>query len=326
MGTPVAAALKRTYKDARLIYLAHESLFPLLELTRCIDGFLPFEKEDSIFRQASLVKQQNPQLVIDLVGSLRTKLITMLVGARTCTLNKRRDIRRGLHVVDSYLQTVSDLQLDLSAPPFPSLFPTETLVQELKDGEGVLDGVPLVVLVPGVGHLRPNRAWTADGWCHLGRELIARYNVKLALVGGADDMAVCSKLEAQLGGNCVNLAGRLTLPVTAALLSKADFVLSADTGPAHIAVAVGAKVICLTGPTDPYRTGPYGMQAIGMHVGGNCSCHQAKHCTFTGTAPGRCMQAISAPEVLVLVERLLSQRGQDKAHSRPGNSERSRGS
>lgn len=328
MGTPVAAALRRNFRHAKIIYLTHESLFPLLELSNCIDCFIPFEKRDSVFRLASLLKQEQPQLVIDLVGSLRTRVVSYLVGARTLTLQKWRHLKRGLHVVDGYLQTLADLQLPVSAPPFPSLFPSDILLRELADTENVFDERPLIALVPGVGQLRPNRAWHYEGWLELGRQLIAKHKAHLVLVGGRDDMAVCARLHHELGHGCSDVAGRLTLPLTAALLSKARLVVSADTGPAHIAVAVGTPVVCLTGPTDPLRTGPYGMASMGLHAGEYCHCRNAKRCRITHSGAGRCMQQIQTTDVLAHVEAALSGLPSSVSHavSRPGNRERSLGS
>jgi ADP-heptose:LPS heptosyltransferase len=308
MGTPVPHTLKAGFPGSKIFYLTHPSLFPLLELSGAIDGLLEWNRKSHVFEMARLARDCQPELVIDLVGSLRTRIVSYLCGARTLTYRKEKDSRSWSHVVDNYLSTIKDLELPVRSPVFPTITPPSGLLRELTLNPKLTHGKMLTALVPGVGKHRPNRAWPAQNWVELGQQIAGRYNSVIVLIGGFDDQDVCRAVAQGLGSQvtCENTAGKLTLPETAAMLQMCDVVVSADTGPAHIAAAVGKQVVCLTGPTDPARTGPYRLESLGVNVGASCHCQKAKHCLVAGaTTFGDCMRTITVEAVLDKVSSVV---------------------
>jgi heptosyltransferase-1 len=302
MGTPVPRTLRANYPEAKIIYLTHPSLFPLLELSGAIDVFIEWNKETPIPEQVASLKAHQPDLLVDLVASLRTRLICLLTRAQTLAYRKERNHRTWRHVVDNYLDTLAPLQLTPLSTVFPTLQPPPELVHELKNDEELRNKRNLVALVPGVGKHRPNRSWPAENWAELGKRLIETRGAYLVLVGGSDDEEACQSVSHLLHGKCLNLAGKMSLVQTTALLSMMDFVVSADTGPAHLAAAVGKPVICLMGPTDPKRTGPYHMENIGLYAGSVCECTRAKHCLKNdGTASGECMKTLTVDATMSMI-------------------------
>jgi ADP-heptose:LPS heptosyltransferase len=138
---------------------------------------------------------------------------------------------------------------------FPTLYPdaiAEKLVPQLVAAHNLPYG-PLIGLVPGVGHLRPHRGWIFDGWVYLARYILDEYKHIPVLIGGPEDFELAQRINMEAGSRCINLCGQLQLDETAAILKCCDVVVSGDTGPAHIAVAVGTPVIGLYGPTYPAR-------------------------------------------------------------------------
>lgn len=159
--------------------------------------------------------------------------------------------------------------------------------------------LPMIGIVPGVGKVRPHRAWLYEGWQYLIHHILEWNSHLPVLIGGPDEVELCRRLNEDSNNACLNVSGVLSLPETAAVLKACEVVISGDTGPAHLAVAVGTRVIGLYGPTFPERSGPYGCLDLVLDQSENCQCLALKQCTFANPGePGRCMQRIMLPEVL----------------------------
>jgi ADP-heptose:LPS heptosyltransferase len=78
---------------------------------------------------------------------------------------------------------------------------------------------------------------------------------RLVLSGGPGDVELAARIEKNTAAPLLNLAGKVKVKEFGALLARADTVVTADTGPLHIASAVGAPLVCLSGAADPDRTG-----------------------------------------------------------------------
>ncbi|HEX2034594.1 MAG TPA: glycosyltransferase family 9 protein [Chloroflexota bacterium] len=129
-----------------------------------------------------------------------------------------------------------------------------------QDGEedGTTPGrdTPLILLHPGAVNGAAKR-WPAPYWAELARRLIAG-GAAVALIGGPDERPLSRQLAAAgLPGQVVDLVGQTTLPELLAVLERADAVVSGDSGPLHLAVALGRPVVAIHGPTDPAISGPY---------------------------------------------------------------------
>ena len=313
LGTPVATTLKQSYPEARIIYLTHASLFPLLRLCPAIDDFVAWNKRapgiprhTAYSQQLHQLRETKPSLVVDLTSSFRTRSLSWLSGGRHLIYKKQpRSARPIMHVTDNYLETLAALELPHGNLHFPTLQIPAELLADVK--KRLNTNERLVAIVPGVGKHRPNRAWPVEQWIGLSRNVVDRFESRAVLVGGADDVAAGAELAGALGERCINLVGQLSLPETAALLKQCRVVVSADTGPSHIAVAVGTQVIGLTGPTWPQRSGPYGMDALGLNACHHCRCLSEKHCLLNdGTGAGACMSHIEIPDVVAKLEDVLT--------------------
>jgi len=108
--------------------------------------------------------------------------------------------------------------------------------------------------------------------------------------------AVCDEIARRLGDGVWRADGQFTLPRTAALFREARVVVTGDTGPMHIAVAVGTPVIALFGPTNPQLTGPYAADAIVLNKHIECSPCLERRCPLNYDPP-KCMDLITVEEV-----------------------------
>ncbi len=132
--------------------------------------------------------------------------------------------------------------------------------------------------------------------------LAVRSGVGLGIVvGGKRDVTLGDEIIAGLGGRAANLAGRTTPSQLAAVLSGCDLLIGIDSGPMHVAAAMGRPVVGLFGPTNPYRTGPQG-------EGHQVIFHRQPcwPCMTPTCADRPCMSAITVEEVLAAAGRGLS--------------------
>lgn len=310
LATPVASTLKQNFPGAKITYWSHASLRPLL-LSLCpyIDDFIDFNKELGFLEQRKILLGLKPDLFIDLSNSTRGLLMPLFGKLDVFRYQKNaNDGPDQQHAVGNFLETVKSICPITPQKLFPTIFPdaiAEELVPQLMS-QGNAAMRPLIGIVPGVGQLRPHRAWLFDGWVYLLRHILALDSHAIVLIGGADDFELAQRINAELDGRCLNFCGQLKLDETAAVLKCCDVVISGDTGPAHIAVAVGTPVIGLYGPTYPARSGPYGYFDYILDQSPSCQCRFEKHCKLAGPSDsGECMGRIMLPEVIEKLQRLI---------------------
>jgi len=155
---------------------------------------------------------------------------------------------------------------------------------------------------------RESKQWHLARFADVGRTLAAEGRVTLVLTGGAGDRALVDAVRRDLGdAPVVDTAGVLDLPASAALLSRLTMLITGDTGPMHLASAVGTPVIALFGPSDPRRYGPLATHQQVLRVQLPCSpCGQVRlppeRCR--GHVPD-CMDGITVAAVVDAARRWL---------------------
>jgi lipopolysaccharide heptosyltransferase II len=169
---------------------------------------------------------------------------------------------------------------------------------------------PLVVCHLG-SHNGYAKRWPLPYWARLIDRLAHELDARIVLTGTSGDLPI---IEAVLGrtrmaSHALNLAGQTSLTQLAALMHMADLVISGDSGPMHIAAAVGAPLIAIHGPTDPALSGPISPQATVLRSTIWCSpCYDARHpadCRFHSV---QCMKNVTPEEVFTAAQTRLGQR------------------
>ncbi|MBI4532850.1 MAG: glycosyltransferase family 9 protein [Candidatus Melainabacteria bacterium] len=308
LATPVAATIKYNFPETRLSYVTHPNLEGLLSLCNAVDKVIPFKKDAGMFEQRKILAAASSDLIVDLSGSFKSWLLTSLAGTKVLHYAKQRPGSRLIeHAVDNFLASLKPLDLRPLAAKFPTLTLASGITKAMSDRltKAGYEGQTLIGLVPGVGKLRPHRAWFADGWVTLARHIVNEWRCTPVLVGGMDESLLGQEIASQAGEGCINLVGELSLIETAALLKLCQAVVSGDTGPAHIAVAVGSPVVGLYGPTNLFRSGPYGCTDWLVDCSNQCRCSHLKFCQLNSMSklgPGECMRQITVQEVLAKLE------------------------
>jgi lipopolysaccharide heptosyltransferase II len=126
----------------------------------------------------------------------------------------------------------------------------------LGTGRAGLDCTGPIVTLHGGARNGQAKRWPTGHFARLAEKLTEEFNALVVLTGASGDAQLARAIEEQCRHPLLNLTGKTSLPELAALLAASDLVISGDSGPMHIACAVGTPVISLHGPTDPVLSGP----------------------------------------------------------------------
>jgi ADP-heptose:LPS heptosyltransferase len=164
---------------------------------------------------------------------------------------------------------------------------------------GVADADRLLVVHAGGG--REIKQWNLDRFADVINRLAASHHPAVVLSGSAEDRPLVDTVKASLrsGVACVDLVGRVDLVTLAAVLERAALLITGDTGPMHLAAALGVPTVAIFGPSDPARWGPFSERARVVRVSIPCSpCNRIRRppARCRGHVPD-CLAAISADAV-----------------------------
>ncbi len=168
---------------------------------------------------------------------------------------------------------------------------------------GVQPGTPLIALQLGAS--RPVRRWPARSFVAVTRLLAERLGARVLLCGGKSDRPVAEEIAAGVGDLAIDVCGRTTVAQLGALLARADVLVTPDTGPMHLAIAVGTPVVALFfGPALPFDTGPYADGELCLHSDVACA-----PCDHNVTCLEPFCRDVIAPEAVA--EAVIARRAHD---------------
>jgi len=150
------------------------------------------------------------------------------------------------------------------------------------------------------------KRWPVEYWAELGDRLVVEWGAQIVLTGAACDQLLTHAVHAGMREPVIDLAGETTLPQLVALLARARLVISGDSGPAHIAGAVGTPVVAMYGPTDPAMSGPVGSPAVVLRRDLWCSpCYDPRASAECRYLNPICMWGIRPDQVFEAARHLL---------------------
>lgn len=186
----------------------------------------------------------------------------------------------------------TDWRLELFPDPKAYQSLPEKLAQAGWRGER-----PMVGINPGASS--PERQWLPERYAQVA-DTLQREGVRIVLLGGAGDMPLAKTIRDSMETEPLMLTGKLTLDELIVAISGLDVLVSGDTGPAHLAAAVGTPVVGLYGATSARRYGPVGEKHIIIDKSSTTACAQARSQEINP-----CMEAIRCDEVLKAVFTLI---------------------
>ena len=301
LSTAVIHPLRRHFPDARISFLVGTRAFDLLAGDPGIDHVLVYDNRGKHagwggkYRLISLLRRKRFNLVINLRASLWSRFI----GGAHWGVKQRSGES---HAVTRYLEVLQQHGIDtFGAQPKLQFTTHEIAAREQFLSENSIARIrPIVGIHPG-GNWR-YKLWQPKKFAQIANLLCDRWDAQILLFAGPDE----SSLQSQVAG-LVNLepvvVNNQSLRQVAALIEACDVYVGNDTGPMHIAAAVGTSVVAIFGATNHHRSGPYGEEHIvvrsNLNLGCN-PCHPGKH-------PGGCGAGSCAVVDAVTVEHVFQQ-------------------
>jgi 3-deoxy-D-manno-octulosonic-acid transferase/heptosyltransferase-1 len=322
---PSLAALRRRFPRAHISWVVEEAASDLLRNHPCLDELiisgrkrwikeLKEGKYSKVLKEAgrfiSDLRSRRYDLVIDFHGLFKSAVLAWLSGASRrlgydsmqelsglfYTEKIPEDLSR--HAVDRYLDFPRHLGADVKQPEFflDISAPQHRHIDHLFE-EFHLSGQENLVAINTVA-LWDTKLWDDEKFARLG-DRISR-ELKAAVVFTGSDPAPMENILSRMTAPAFNFGGRTSLRELAHLYQRARLLITTDSGPMHLAAAVGTPVVALFGPTDPARTGPYGKGHRVLRKGLECSPCLRKSCKTR-----ICMHNISVDEVFDAVKGVL---------------------
>jgi len=316
---PVLSALRRRFPSARLSWLVKREWADVLEGHPDLDEVLAVDLSATGWPAAvRAVRAGRFDLVVDLQGLLRSAVLGWVSGspARVGLANGREGSPwfythrvpvpdASMHAVDRYLLVARFLGADPEQPgPSAFLLPrdaaAEVRVEALLAAAGIQDGTVLAALNPSARWT--TKRWPAESFAAVG-DWLQRQGARVVMVGGREERPAGEAVIRSMRTVPLDLGGRTSIKELIALLRRLRMFITNDSGPMHLAAALGTPVVALFGPTDPARTGPYGAGHTVLRSGVPCSPCFSRRCA--NAVAMECLTAIHPQQVIESVMKLL---------------------
>lgn len=331
---PAAAALRGAFPDARIDWVTDPAYLPLLDMVTVLDRRIGIDTR-SIFAggradgRAGLVgtlgelRRARYDVVLDLQGLLKSAVLARLAGGRRTVGFPRLELREPLarlfystgtgagsdpaptgsaptpHVIHKNLALLAALGVSDGPVRFPLRVPDSAAV-DVVVGAHAPQG--FVLLNPGAAW--PNKRWPPARFGAVAAAVHRARGWRSVVLWGPGDERLAADVVAASAG-AADVSPPTTIPEIAALAHAARVMISGDTGPLHLAAAVGTPIVGLFGPTRPERNGPWSDEDVVVSRASQCECVYERQCRRRQP----CIDDIAIEEVMSAVDRRLVARG-----------------
>jgi heptosyltransferase I len=331
---PVAAALRRAFPQARIDWLVSAKHRELLDLVPVIDRRLVVNDRAnargepggaSIWRSITELRRGGYDAAIDLQGLIKSALLARasgagrVVGFAPSYLRERLarlfytdaydpgcaglyDPRETRHVVEINLGLLRPLGITTTTAEFPIEERESAAAREMRQR----CGGRYALLNPGAAW--PNKRWPPARLGEIAAGLRERRGLMSVVLWGPGEETLARDVVAASAGAAL-LSPKTSIADVVALVRGAAVMVSGDTGPTHIAAAIGTPLVGFYGPTRAQRNGPWAPADITISRESICQCHHLRRCRLDRM----CLLDIEVDEVADAVERRLAAEGVDAA-------------
>ncbi len=312
--TPALRALKRACPQSRLTLLIRPLVANLMETCPYVDDVIIDTKGNGVGRIQSLfqlvhrIRRRRFDLAVVLhPTSFRNALIPFLagvpfrvgssVGGRGILLSQTCADDTTLHEVDRYLRVLQLININepVTGLEFWHTDADRRAVDQILSDCNVLPEDRIIGI--NLGTTWGTKSWALNRFADAIAGIQDRFEGAVVLTGSSSEVGLGKALQRLVKSNVINLIGKTTILQLGALIKRCNLYLTCDSGPMHIAAAVGTPTIALFGPTNPQRHRPYGE---GHHViEKDVSCRPCyKRQCLRADAPNLCMTEIQPSDVI----------------------------
>jgi len=287
LTTPLLAALKDAMPDVEVDWVIEPKSRPILDMAEGLSrihvfprllklsqiarapGKLPVLLRDLRALRAEMAGRQY-DLCFDVQGLIKSGVASGISGARWKVGWRAADSRelnwmftsdrlrmpKGVHVVDAWLSMLGVIGLPATPARFPLRPPADALRAARDYIESLGPSGPIVIM--NVGSSKPDRRWPAERFAEVARMAHSQTKALCVFTWGNDSEKELAGMAVEQAGEAGVLSLKTDLFLLAGLIRHADAFVGGDTGPMHLAAALGTPVAGVFGVSSAWRTGPYG--------------------------------------------------------------------
>lgn len=324
MTIPALRELRRVFPDSHIALHTRSWARGIFEDADFIDEILTFDRGKfafaTVLEQSKVLRQRKFDLAVLFPNSFESALTAKLGKIKTRIgyakegrsflltdalpvpewKNRRHEVFYYLNIVAEIEKKFSDAPIVREHEPRFELDVSEarkTQARKMLAENGVDLSKKIVVFVPGSTNSRAKR-WQTESFAALNDRIQLEQSANVVLIGSKEESDVSIEVAAKSSIKPIVLTGKTDLQEATAILSMCDLVVSNDTGPAHIAAALGTETLVIFGPTNPLTTRPFPENAEIIYKKVECSPCMLRDCPIDH----RCMTRISAKEVFIKVK------------------------
>lgn len=318
---PAVAAIHRARPGLEIDWLvdaAHREFLDLVPVVSHVEA-LADRTASAWLAARRVLRARAYDVAIDFQGLLKSAALARLSGARRVMgfdraalreraaspfYTERIDVGDGGHVIGKNLRLAAAFGAAIDGP---LEFPIGAVESAAARAVASAVGGPYALVNPGAAW--PNKRWPPDRFGAVARHLASRHGLAAVVLWGPGERELADEVVRTSEG-AATTAPETRLPDLVALARGARCMISGDTGPVHIAAAVGVPVVALFGPTNPARNGPWRSEDISLGDYAACDCHYERRCRRD--AAGWCLARIGVEEVIAAVDRRLAATGRER--------------
>jgi lipopolysaccharide heptosyltransferase I len=286
---PAVAAIKKAFPQSRVDWLVDRKHRDIVDLVTVVDRVIAIDSNSLAgwSEAISLIRQTKYDAAIDLQGLLKSAVFARASGADHVIgfsiYHLREKTARPFysttadvdeeHVILKNLRLLRAIDVDSTEIVFPLRIPDSDALKELR--EAVPADRPFALINPGAAW--PNKCWPPERFGGLASFIRDECHMTPVILWGPGEESLAQGVVTVSAGAAVKAPPTRVTDIVA-LARAASLFVSGDTGPLHIAAAVGTPIVALFGPTDPVRNGPYRTEDISISRYEACGCHYDRRC------------------------------------------------
>jgi lipopolysaccharide heptosyltransferase I len=313
---PAAAAVRAAMPDARIDWLVDVKHREIVDLVTVVDRVVPLAGRgvaawtDAVRR----ARQVAYDIAFDFQGLMKSAVLARASGAarvagfsiwhlreksaRPFYSDTDRDGQPEPHVIFKNLGLLRVAGIDTTRVEFPLARVETSVVTDVRRAIGAGE---FVLINPGAGW--PNKRWPPDRYGEVAAFLRDVRGLHSVVLWGPGEESLAQAVANSSSGAAV-LAPPSQIADLLELARSAALVVSGDTGPLHLAAAVGTPAVAIFGPTDPQRNGPWSPADVVVSRYGECACHIDRRCRNSTW----CLDDVRVPEVTAAIQQRLATR------------------
>ncbi len=323
---PIAAALRQAFPDARIDWLVssrHRAILahvPIVDHAVVVDAGGGTLGQRSVLGTIARLRGAGYDAAFDLQGLIKSAALARSSAARRVIGFSTEHLRERwahlfytetiepsehVHVTDKNLALLRAVGLNDPAKVFPlspdvgqAEAPLYANTREPGMAEASRYGGRFALINANAGW--PNKRWPPEWFGEVARRLLEAHGLRSVVLWGPGEEPL-ARIVVGASGGAAALAAPTDISGLIVLARAASLVISGDTGPLHIAAAVGTPIVGIYGPTNPSRNGPWSAADVCVSRFDQCRCHHRRRCRL----PVCCLLDITVDEVMTAVEQRL---------------------